>query len=180
MMYKRFLLWAAGLLAILAGCLSWDPLAAWAAEPAPIEMEDGEYTVEVAMEGGTGRASVTSPAALLVRDGCAWARIEWSSPNYDYMKVEDEKYLPVNDEGNSSFEIPITVFDEPMAVIGDTTAMSTPHEVEYSLIFHSDSISSKETASRGVVPIVACAVGAVLVACVLAAWFSIRKRRGKR
>ena len=44
--------------------------------------------------------------------------------------------MPVNTEGNSVFEIPV-VLDAPMQVIGDTVAMSTPHEIEYTLTFHS-------------------------------------------
>ncbi|MFR6378865.1 MAG: hypothetical protein ACLUNZ_02580 [Evtepia sp.] len=35
------------------------------------------------------------------------ATIEWSSSNYDYMKVDDVQYDPVNTEGNSTFEIPV-------------------------------------------------------------------------
>ena len=33
--------------------------------------------------------------------------------------------------------------DEPVSVIADTTAMGSPHEVEYTLLFYSDSIGSK-------------------------------------
>ena len=54
------------------------------------------------------------------------------------MLIGDEKYEPVNEDGNSVFEIPVK-FDTPMQVIGDTVAMSKPHEVEYTLTFHSDS-----------------------------------------
>ena len=78
---------------------------------------------------------------LIVRDGRAFTRLQWSSSNYDYMIVDGEKYLPVNEEGmNSIFEIPILAMDEPVEVIADTTAMGTPHEVEYTLLFYADSI----------------------------------------
>lgn len=107
--------------------------------------EDGEYTIEVTLTGGSGRASVVSPAELTVENGQPYALIEWNSSNYDYMKVEGETYLPVNEEGNSAFEIPVTVFDEPMTVIGDTTAMSVPHEIEYTLVFDSSTISPAGT-----------------------------------
>lgn len=105
-------------------------------EPVSVDMEDGEYEVEVTLEGGSGRASVSSPAVLLVKNRKAYARIEWSSPNYDYMKIGTEIYYPVNTEGNSTFEIPVSVFDKKMTVIADTTAMGTPHEIEYTLTFH--------------------------------------------
>ena len=73
-----------------------------------------------------------------------YAQIQWSSSNYDYMIVDGEKYLPTNEEGmNSVFEIPILTLDEAMPVVADTTAMGTPHEIDYTLTFYSDSIGSK-------------------------------------
>lgn len=104
-------------------------------------LSDGEHTVNVALEGGTGKASVTSPATIKVSGDSCTAVIEWSSPHYDYMLVGGEKYLPVNTDGNSVFEIPVSAFDAPMTVIADTTAMSEPHEIEYTLTF--DSASAK-------------------------------------
>ena len=106
------------------------------AQPAAAEAPaDGTYTCDVTLEGGSGRATVESPAALTVADGRMTATIVWSSPNYDYMLVDGEKYLPTNTEGNSTFEIPVTALDTPLDVVGDTVAMSTPHEIEYTLTF---------------------------------------------
>lgn len=107
-----------------------------------LSLEDGEYTVEVTLDGGSGRASVTSPAAVKVENGAATVTLEWSSSNYDYMVAEDEKYLPINTEGNSTFEIPLTCFDAPVEVIADTVAMSTAHEIEYTLTFASESLQA--------------------------------------
>ena len=100
---------------------------------------DGSYTCEVTLEGGSGRATVDSPAALTVADGKMTATIVWSSPNYDYMIVDGEKYLPTNTEGNSTFEIPVSVLGVPLSVVADTVAMSTPHEIEYTLTFSAPS-----------------------------------------
>lgn len=100
------------------------------------EFQDGTYQMEVELLGGSGRASITSPAKVEIKDGKAVATLEWSSPNYDYMVVDGEKYLPVNTEGNSVFQIPVEAFDQDIAVIADTVAMSTPHEIEYTLNFH--------------------------------------------
>ena len=105
------------------------------AEEAAETPVDGEYSVNVTLEGGSGRATVESPAALTVADGKMTAVILWSSPNYDYMIVDGEKYLPTNTEGNSTFEIPVSALDTPLAVTADTVAMSTPHEIEYTLTF---------------------------------------------
>ena len=108
-------------------------------------VEDGSYTIELTMEGGSGRASIQSPAQLAIADGAATATLEWSSPNYDYMLVNGEKYLPVNTEGNSVFEVPVEALDAPLTMIGDTVAMSTPHEVEYTVTFHSETLESAES-----------------------------------
>ena len=96
---------------------------------------DGAYTAAVVLEGGSGRSTVESPAALTVADGKMTATIVWSSPNYDYMIVDGEKYLPTNTEGNSTFEIPVAALGTPLAVTADTVAMSKPHEIEYTLTF---------------------------------------------
>ncbi len=100
-------------------------------------LSDGTYTVDIAMEGGSGRASIESPAALEVKDGEMFATIIWSSSNYDYMIVDEEKYLNENEDvdGNSTFTIPVSALDTEITVIGNTTAMSTPHEIEYTLTF---------------------------------------------
>lgn len=108
-------------------------------------LADGSYTIELTMEGGSGRASIQSPTQITVADGAATAILEWSSPNYDYMLVNGEKYLPVNTEGNSVFEVPVEALDAPLTMIGDTVAMSTPHEVEYTVTFHSETLESAES-----------------------------------
>lgn len=123
-----------------------DPVAEGAADTFDLStVEDGSYTIELTMEGGSGRASIQSPAQITVADGAATATLEWSSPNYDYMLVNGEKYLPVNTEGNSVFEVPVEALDAPLTMIGDTVAMSTPHEVEYTVTFHSETLESAES-----------------------------------
>ena len=110
-------------------------------DPASLGLADGEYAVEVALEGGSGRAAVTSPAKLTVSGGSYVVTVEWSSPNYDYMVVDGVEYAPVNEEGNSVFEIPAAYFDYPMPVQADTTAMSQPYLIDYTLTFASESIT---------------------------------------
>lgn len=106
-------------------------------------LADGEYTVDVSLEGGSGRAKINSPARLTVSDGEAFAEIVWGSSNYDCMTVGGEKYYPQNTEGNSAFVIPVTGFDYKMPVSANTTAMSTPHEIEYTLYFDSATITAE-------------------------------------
>ena len=121
-------------------------LSIWTSTPEAftLDKEDGEYSIQVDLEGGSGKASVTSPTLITVQEGSVTAHIQWSSSNYDYMIVDGENYLPVNEKGgNSEFEIPVLAMDEAMPVIADTTAMGTPHEINYTLTFYSDSIGSK-------------------------------------
>ncbi len=107
-----------------------------------LKLADGRYLVEVKLAGGSGKARVQSPTELSVKDGRCTARIGWSSKNYDYMKVEGEKFLPIPNEEYAAFEIPVLFFDRPMAVIADTVAMSEPHEIRYTLRFDSDSLEA--------------------------------------
>lgn len=148
-----------------------------APSPVQLDMEDGEYAIAVDLEGGTGRTTITSPAVLLVQDGFAFAQIEWSSSSYDYMKVGGQQYLPISEEGYSTFEIPITAMDEPVAVIADTTAMSTPHEIEYALTFHSDGITPKGQTPQAAAQKVVYVVIAIVAVCVVVSVIQKRKRR---
>lgn len=117
-----------------------------AAEAITIDLEDGEYAIGTDLKGGSGKAGVATPTLMIVRDAKAYAKLTWSSSNYDYMLIDGVRYLNLAEEGaDSVFEIPITAMDIPVDVIGDTTAMGTPHEVRYQLTFFSDTIDSKST-----------------------------------
>ena len=70
------------------------------------------------------------------------AAIVWSSSKYDYMLVNGERYDVLSTEPGSTFEIPVEAFDTDLTVIGDTTAMSTPHEIEYTRNFSSASLQA--------------------------------------
>jgi hypothetical protein len=122
-------------------------------EPAPedgrvtatsLGLADGQYLADLLFEGGSGKARVESPALLTVSGGICTALITWSSPNYDYMLVDGNQYLPVNEEGNSQFCIPVAYFDEPIDVVGDTVAMSTPHEIDYTITFLSETLQEAQ------------------------------------
>jgi len=106
-------------------------------DAAAIALADGTYTIEVGFEGGSGKSHVLTPCTLKVENGAATATIVWSSEKYDYMLVDGQRFDVLTTEGGSTFEIPVRALDTPLTVIGDTTAMSTPHEIEYTLTFKS-------------------------------------------
>lgn len=153
--------------------------AASAAPQVLADVEDGTYAMEVLLEGGSGKAFVESPAPLTVIDGVGYARLTWSSPNYDYMVVDGKKYLPLNEEGNSIFEVPVLIYDAPMEVIADTTAMGTPHEITYTLTFYPDRIMGiNETPQARARYSVYVALGIVGL-CILVSNLQKREKRKK-
>ncbi len=131
---KRFKLLALvlGLIMILAGCGALTG-----------GLKDGEYTASVSMNGGTGKAYIENTCHVVIKEGKAMATIVWSSKNYDYMVVDGQKLLNEANAGEpSQFTIPVKDFDKEFKVIADTVAMSTPHEIEYTIkISLKDSVS---------------------------------------
>lgn len=104
--------------------------------------QEGTYTCAVTLSGGSGRASVASPADLVSDGETLTATVQWSSPHYEYMIVDGVQYDPIQQEGNSTFQIPV-VLDADMAVSASTVAMSEPHLVEYTLYFDSATLTAK-------------------------------------
>ena len=102
----------------------------------------GDYTCAVTLTGGSGRASIASPADLTSDAETLTATIQWSSPYYEYMIVDGVQYDPIQQEGNSTFQIPV-VLDADMTVSASTIAMSEPHLVEYTLYFDSTTLAGK-------------------------------------
>ena len=100
-----------------------------------LTVADGTYQVNVTLSGGSGRAKIASPTELTVKDGRATAKIVWSSDKYDYMEVEGIRFTPEIQNGHSVFMVPVTELGKPLAMVGDTTAMSTPHAIDYQLTF---------------------------------------------
>ena len=100
-----------------------------------LTVADGTYQVNVTFSGGSGRAKIASPTELTIKDGRATAKIVWSSDKYDYMEVEGIRFTPEIQNGHSVFMVPVTELDKPLAMVGDTTAMSTPHAIDYQLTF---------------------------------------------
>ena len=100
-----------------------------------LTVADGTYQVNVTLSGGSGRAKIASPTELTVKDSRAIAKIVWSSDKYDYMDVESIRFTPEIQNGHSVFAVQVTELDKPLAMVGDTTAMSTPHAIDYRLTF---------------------------------------------
>ena len=105
-------------------------------------LADGTYHIAAALTGGTGKAKIASPVQITVTDGQMTATLVWSSPNYDYMKVNGVRYDAVIEDGHSVFTVPVASLEEPLPVVADTVAMSTPHEIEYTITFETASLAA--------------------------------------
>ncbi|MCR5825678.1 MAG: hypothetical protein K6G54_03845 [Oscillospiraceae bacterium] len=108
-----------------------------------LALSDGVYTAEVRLAGGSGRASLQPRARLTVSGGAVTAELVWNSSHYDYMLVDGTRYDAVLVDGCAHVCIPVAAFDRPLAVIADTTAMSQPYEIEYTLTFDSASLAAQ-------------------------------------
>ncbi len=127
---KRVALLAAAIAFLLTGCSYINNN----------KIEKATYQCQVTLEGGSGRASVDSPAEVTEEGEDKSVQLIWSSPNYDYMIVDKVRYDNSAGEGeNSVFTIPFDEYDKSFSVIADTTAMSVPHEIDYTItVFNPD------------------------------------------
>lgn len=138
---------------------------------------DGVYMIDVSLSGGSGKASITTPARLTVENGKMTLEVEWSSSKYDLMIVEGENYLPVNTEGNSVFMIPVAAIDSPLAVKAETLAMSEPHLIDYEIVF--DASSVKKEGGSAFPAVIGAVVGVIVIAAAAAVIISRVKRKKK-
>ena len=101
---------------------------------------DGIYVPAVFnYSGGSGRVTISCEEVEL-SGGEAIASIAFSSPNYEYIRVDDLKITGEYTEKTSTFKVPVKL-DEEMTLIGCTTAMSSPHEISYTIYISLDEIS---------------------------------------
>lgn len=101
---------------------------------------DGIYVPAVFnYSGGSGRVTISCEKVEL-SGGEAIASIAFSSPNYEYIRVDDLKITGEYTEKTSTFKVPVKL-DEEMTLIGCTTAMSSPHEISYTIYISLDEIS---------------------------------------
>lgn len=99
-------------------------------------LKDGVYTPDsFSWSGGTGKVSITC-RKVTVTGGQAYATITFSSPHYQYVKANGNVYYPSAKTGSStSFVIPVEL-NKNNSVVGMTTAMSTAHEIKYTIFVY--------------------------------------------
>lgn len=110
-------------------------------------LPEGEYAPDgFTFSGGTGKVSITCPK-LVVKGETVTATLVFSSPNYPKVTVDGVEYAASHGDRTSIFEIPARV-NEDMTVVGTTTAMSMPHDVEYVIHIWVGQTPPEETADE--------------------------------
>lgn len=84
-----------------------------------------------AFSGGSGKVTITCPAIWTEGDA-TWGRLVFSSPSYTRLISEEIEYAADHEGDTSVFVLPVRV-NEDMAVVATTTAMSTPHDIAYTI-----------------------------------------------
>ena len=112
---------------------------------------DGEYEPErFLFSGGTGKVVISCPS-VEIRRGEAYATIVFSSKNYPYIKVDGVEYDTEHEGNTSRAVIPVTLNAEN-TILGMTTAMSNPHEVEYRIFIYVPTPSEMDTPAEVRIP----------------------------
>ena len=117
----------------------------------PPVLADGTYRPSgFRFEGGTGKLTIACDS-FTVEKGEAKAEVVFSSRYISYVKEDGTKYQPERQDGSgTAFLIPIQV-NADTAITACTTAMSAPHEIEYTLhlSYGQDTGSGAESALSG-------------------------------
>jgi hypothetical protein len=96
-------------------------------------LREGNYSFEGELAGGSGKAHFDGPLLLTVEEDGCFLTFTMSSPFYDYVLVNGERFEPLERDGNSTFRVPLVMLNEDFLFTADTTAMSEPHEIDYSV-----------------------------------------------
>ncbi|MBR3276769.1 MAG: hypothetical protein IKG08_09255, partial [Eubacterium sp.] len=95
-------------------------------------LPDGNYTPDAfSFSGGTGKLNITC-TNISVRNGQAYATLQLSSKNITYVKAAGGTFYTQPSGSGTTVEIPVEL-NKNNRILALTTAMSTPHEVEYSI-----------------------------------------------
>lgn len=105
-------------------------------------LKDGSYVPDkFSWSGGTGKVQI-SCSKVSITGGQAYATITFSSDAYGYVKANGNMYYPDHSGGGSTFVIPVAL-NKNNSIIGMTTRMSVPHEIQYSIFVYLNGADNK-------------------------------------
>ena len=95
-------------------------------------LKDGTYACDsFRWSGGTGRLAYIRCNQITVKNGQAYADIEFSSTSYDKVKASGQTFERIG-TGNSRFVVPVEM-NANNEISARTVAMSSPHWVTYTI-----------------------------------------------
>lgn len=139
------------------------------AETSTKALEDGNYSVEAVLKGGSGRVSIESPVLIEAVGGKITATFIWSSSFYEYMLVDGQKFLPESrDKKNdtTTFRIPLKSL-ETFPFVAQTSKMSRPYDIEYSIEFDLSTLKKTSQYDALRTAILFAAIGVIIAFAVL-------------
>ena len=106
-------------------------------------LKDGSYVPDKFswLQVATGKVQI-SCSKVSITGGQAYATITFSSDAYGYVKANGNMYYPDHSGGGSTFVIPVAL-NKNNSIIGMTTRMSVPHEIQYSIFVYLNGADNK-------------------------------------
>lgn len=101
--------------------------------------QDGSYSVSVGCEGGSGRGGVRS-ADIVVSSGSYTVTFYMSSANYTRARINGGDEIPAVIGSVSSFTTALYDLDAAVSLSAETTAMSEPHWIDYTVTIDTSGI----------------------------------------
>ena len=105
------------------------------------DLKDGEYKIDFDFSGGSGRGGVET-ATLITGGGQMQVKISMTSNKYTKCVVDGKTYENTIENDKSTFTFP-AVLDKDMKIVATTTAMSQPHDIEYTIKLKSASLPAE-------------------------------------
>ena len=111
-------------------------------------LADGTYSPDsFSWSGGTGKLSI-SCSQITISGGKAYATLVFSSGKIVYVKADGSQLGPVSQtDSTSTYEVPVAL-NANNTILACTTAMSQPHEVEYTVYVGLEA-AKKAAATKG-------------------------------
>ena len=102
--------------------------------------------------GGSGKVELSCPEITVCGDGTYVATVVFSSPHYTVARIGEETFESVVAGKTSAFQLPIQP-NVATQIYATTTAMSQPHEIEYTVFIRLDSLLGEQLAIDGAYPV---------------------------
>ena len=135
---------------------SWEDVE----ELTPGMLGDGVYKVEAVLKNGTGEGKIESSMSMNISGGSAKVLIVWDTDRYEYLRLNEVEYLPLEKEDTSVFEVKLELLNQEMELeVGGTDADGAVWSETYVMALDLDSIEKEGMNPRILGMIIGVVVG---------------------